>query len=146
MTGTIVGRFVPATLLAFLAAACGGSSTPTTPTTTTPTTTTVTESFDGTLSQNGSNTHTFSTEAGTVNVTMTAEGPLNTLSLGMDVGTWDGTNCTAVLTSSTAKQGTLLTGTASTAINLCVKVYDVGNISEEATVTYTVTAEHQKKS
>jgi hypothetical protein len=146
MTGTIARRFVPAILLAFLAAACGESSTPTTPTTTTPTTTTVTESFDGTLNQSGSNTHTFSSEAGTVNVTLTAEGPLSTLSLGMDVGTWDGTTCTTVLTSSAANQGTVLTGTATTAINLCIKVYDVGNITEEATVTYTVTAEHQKKS
>jgi hypothetical protein len=145
MTSLIARRFVPAVLVAALAAACGGSTaapTPT-PTSTTPATVTVTDSFDGSLAQSGANIHTFSAQAGAVTVTLTAVGPLSTLGLGMDVGTWDGTNCTTVLTNNNSKQGTALVGTATSAVNLCIRVYDVGNIADGATVTYTVTAQHQ---
>ncbi len=147
MRSLLARRFFPAILVAASMAACGGATpttpTPTTTTTTTATTVTVTDSFDGKLGQSGSNTHTFSAQAGSVTVTLTAEAPLETLGLGMDVGTWDGTTCTTVLTNASSKLGTALIGTATTAVNLCIKVYDVGNITADSSVTYTVTAQHQ---
>jgi hypothetical protein len=77
-------------------------------------------------------------------VTLTDEAPLATMGLGMDVGQWDGTNCTTVISNTNSKVGTALIGTNTSAsnINLCVRVYDVGNITEGSTVTYTVTAQH----
>jgi hypothetical protein len=149
MRSLMLRRFLPATLLAALlaAAACGGATatSPTTTTTTTATTVTVTDSFDGTLNQGGSNTYNFSVQPGTVTVTLASESPLATLGVGMDVGQWTASTstCTTVLTSTAASQGTALIGTASTAIDLCIKVYDIGNITADTTVTYTVTAQHQ---
>lgn len=144
MTSLIARRFVPAILVAVLMAACGGSTTAPTPTPTpTVATVTVTDSFNGSLAQSGSNIHTFTAQVGAVTVTLATVGPLSTLSLGMDVGTWDGTNCTTVLTNVNSKQGTQLVGTTTAATNLCIRVYDVGNITEGSTVTYNVTAQHQ---
>jgi len=143
MTPCAIRRFalslVPLTLLAW---ACGGTTpvAPTAPVIFEP----VTETFAGTLAQGGSDVYPFLTQAGTVTAKLASVDPLSTAALGVELGTWDGTTCTAVVTNASATSGTTVIGTATGAIRLCARVYDVGNIAEGATVSYTVTVDHQK--
>jgi len=112
--------------LAATAAACSSSPiTPTTPISPA----NVQETFSGTLTKNGGSTHTFVVgRAGSVTVVLTTVSPDSTLVVGLSLGTWNGTSCQAVLAKDNAVQGSTLLGTASTAGNLCVRVYDVGNL------------------
>ncbi len=122
-----------------VAAGCG-SSTPTSPTTAGAT---VTETFNGSLAQNGSNIHTFNVSAaGEVDATLTTVGPLNTLALGFVLGSFDGTNCNAAYENDNSRQGQVLSGSTTTTGTFCVRVFDVGNIASGNTVTYTVTVAH----
>ena len=119
--------------------ACGGA------TPVAPTVVTTTETFSGSLSQGTIMVHPFVVAAqGTVVITMTAlSGPVSTIAMGMDVGTWDGTNCTSISGSaiSTAKVGSVISGTAVPS-NLCARVFDVGNIGATDSYTYTLTVLH----
>jgi len=125
--------------LALATAACGGS-TPTAPTPAAPTTT---ETFTGTVLQNGGINHTFTVaQAGEVDATLTSVGPLNTLALGFILGTYDGTNCNPGYEDDNARQGDVLSGTTSATGTFCVRVFDVGNIAANSTVTYTVSVAH----
>ncbi len=129
--------------LGLSASACGGSNATTTPTT--PTVPTTTDTFNGTLLQGGSNVHTFTiTQAGEVDATLTAVGPLNTMQLGFYLGLYDGTNCNVGVQTSngSASQGQTLAGNTSQTGTGCVRVYDVGNIPASFTVTYTVAVTH----
>jgi hypothetical protein len=118
---------------------CGASSTPTTPTP--PPTTT--DTFNGTLSQSGSNIHTFTVkQIGEVDATLTAVGPLTTLAIGFVLGSYDGTNCNPGFENDTSQQGTLLAGNTTATGTFCVRVFDVGNIAPGSPITYTVTVVH----
>lgn len=127
-----------------LAALTGcGSSSSTTPTTPTAPATT-TDSFSGTIAQLGSDVHVFAVAAnGGVDISLTAVSPLSTMSLGVAVGTSDGTNCLQTITQTTdARTGAIaLHGTATTG-NYCVRVFDSGNIPAATDVTYTVQVSH----
>jgi hypothetical protein len=127
--------------LALATAACGGStSTPTTPSPAAPTTT---ETFTGTVLQNGGNINTFTVaQAGQVTATLTSVAPLSTLALGFILGSYDGTNCNPGYEDDNARQGDVLSGTTSATGTFCVRVFDVGNIAANSTVTYTVTVAH----
>jgi hypothetical protein len=137
----LVAPLILAVSLAFALAAAGcGASTPTTPTPAAPT---VTETFNGTLLQSGSNVHTFTVgQIGEVDATLTAVGPLGTLALGLVLGAWDGTSCTPGYENDNSRQGTVLTGTTTATGAFCVRIFDVGNITPGTTVTYTVTVLH----
>ena len=120
-----------------LVAGCGSSTSPTTPTNP------VTESFTGTITQNSAATNTFSTTtSGTVTVTLTALAPLATQQVGFALGTWDGTACQLVLVNPAGTTGSQLAANASTKGNYCVHLYDVGNITADTPVTYTLTVVH----
>jgi hypothetical protein len=56
------------------------------------------------------------------------------------LGTWNGTACQAVLAKDNAVQGSTLLGTASTAGNLCVRIYDVGFLV--SSITYQIDVVH----
>ena len=121
------------------AAACGDddNTTPTTPTT--PATTT--DIFPGTLTQNGGVTHSFVTaRSGTVQATLTSVAPDSTLILGFSLGTWNGNACQSVIAKDNAIQAAVLVGTANSAGTLCVRIYDVGNLTEP--VTYQIDVVH----
>jgi hypothetical protein len=131
-------RTLLALAIATSAWACG-SETPTTPSTTPPVPTT--ETFSGDLSRNGATTHPFTvTGAGTVTSTLTTVSPDSTLSIGMSLGTWNGTSCQIILANDRAVQGIVLTGSAGGAGALCVRLYDIGQLT--TTVTYSVTIVH----
>lgn len=112
-------------------AACG-SSTPTTSTPTTPVT--VTDTFAGTLTANGAASYTFTTAAsGAVTATLTTLAPDSTLIVGIALGTWNGNACQIVLSKDSATQLSFLIGQASQASTFCVRIYDVGNVTDPAT-------------
>jgi predicted flavoprotein YhiN len=130
---------IVAIFAALVAAACGGSSTPTTPTT--PSTVQVTEAFSGALNVNGAAAFPFtSSAAGSITATLTSLGPDSTLAIGLSLGTWNGTSCSQVLSNDSAFQGQALLGTATSSGSLCVRLYDVGKLTDA--IAYTVTVVH----
>lgn len=127
-----------AMVLAVGAPACS-SDTPTTPTTTTPVT--VTDTFAGTLNQNGAASYSFTTAAsGNVTAALSSLAPDSSLIVGLSLGTWNGSSCQIVLANDKATQSAVIIGTASAAGSLCVRVYDVGNVVGPA--TYEIQVNH----
>lgn len=113
-----------------------------TPTSPNPTPVNVTETFTGTIGQNGAQTHQFSTvSSGTVTATLRALAPDSALVVGLSLGNWNGTACQIVLANDAATVSAVLTGTVSAAGNLCLRVHDVGNISNTP-AAYTVEVVH----
>jgi hypothetical protein len=120
------------------AAACDEEAPPP-PTTPTPT---VTETFTGDVSQNGAQTHNFSTAAsGVVTATLKEVAPDSSLVIGFSLGNWTGSSCQIVLANDAATGGAILTGTMSGIGNLCLRMYDVGNVPA-AGATYRVEIVH----
>jgi len=119
-----------------MVAACGGSSssTPTTPTTLP---TVLTETFSGILTKNSAYTHPFTvTDSGDVSVFLItsadAAHPDNAIPIGVSLGTWNGISCAIVIASDNVSPGSSITGRATAAGNLCVRVYDVGFVPGSA--------------
>jgi hypothetical protein len=126
--------------------ACDSGNDPGVPTAPTPPPT-VTETFSGTVNQNGGVTHNFTTTtSGTVTATLTTLAPDSTATLGMSLGTvtasLNGTTCQAVLTNDQSTQGTVITGGVSALGSLCVRAYDTGRITAATPFTYEITIVH----
>lgn len=137
MTRLIRTAALLAIVLASFACNSDDDNIPTNPTP--PPTTTVT--FSGTVNRNGAVTHTFATQAsGTVTATLTTLSPDSALRIGLALGTWNGAVCQIVLPNDNATQGTVVTGGVSALGNLCVRIYDVGNVVDP--VAYEVTVVH----
>lgn len=116
-----------------LAIAISCSSTPVEPTPE-PTPEQVSENFSGTLTPNSGRTHTFTTpSSGSVTATLTEFGPDEALKVGLSLGTWNGSACQIVIANDQAAKGTTVRGSASSAGILCVRIYDVGTLTEPAT-------------
>ena len=123
-------RLVPVLVAVLALSACGDDEviTPTNPTPTT-----VTETFSGTVSRNGAQSHAFATQgSGTVTATLKFLVPDPTIRMGMALGTWNGATCTLVITKTDAIESTILTGAASAQGSLCVYIHDVGNLRAPA--------------
>jgi uncharacterized membrane protein len=132
-----------AVLLASSLWACNNSTTtiPTTPTTPTTPAEKVTETFTNTLELGATDYYGFSAKsAGIVTTTVTSLSPDSAATIGVAVGTFDGLSCTPVVVTETAKVGSVLIGTATAAVNLCLKVYDVGLLADPT--TYIITIDH----
>jgi hypothetical protein len=133
-----------AALLVFSLSACSTSPSTTTPLTpTSPTSPTtpeaVTETFTGSLASQGTTYYLFTAKAaGVVTATLTGITPDSAVIIGLAVGTFDGFTCTPVVVSETAQVGSVLIGTATAPVNLCIKVYDVGNVVDPESFTVTV--------
>lgn len=94
---------------------------------------TVTETFTGTLTRNGATSHSFdvtSTGGGDVSATLTAVSPDDQAVVGFALGTWNGTACQVVITNDRAGQSSALLGRATSTGSLCVRLFDVGLISD----------------
>lgn len=103
----------------------------------------ISETFTGSVNQNGGVTHNFTTSAsGTVTATLTTLGPDSTATLGMSLGTLTGTTCQAVLTNDKSTQGTVITGGVSALGSLCVRAYDAGTITAATPFSYEITIVH----
>lgn len=135
-------RMVLVAAVAVGAAACDDeAATPTTPTPAP----TVTETFTGSVTQNGAQTHSFSTAAGgTVTATLKAIAPDNAVVMGFSLGSWNTTTsaCSIVKANDAATAGAVLSGTMTGIGSLCVRLYDVGNILSTTPAQYTVEVVH----
>lgn len=117
-------------LLALASSACTDDLT-TTPTDDTTATTTTTETFSDTLTPNGGKTHTFAvTRSGTVTATLASLSPDNTLTIGLSLGTWNGATCQTVIARDNTQVGNAVVGQASASGILCIRVYDIGRLTE----------------
>ena len=109
---------------------------------TTPTPVPVTETFSGNLNINGGVTHNvFLGATGTVVATLTSLGDNPPAKVGFSVGTLGASgNCSAVIVNDNAVTTSVITGTVTTLSgSLCVRVYDVGALTETIAYTFTVT-------
>lgn len=99
-----------------------------------------TETFTGTLTVNGAQTHQFFTSAtGTVTATLTSLGENPPEMVGFSMGTMSGATCNVVLANDRAVVTTVVTGTVSTLSGaLCVRIYDVGRLTGPVDYTFTV--------
>jgi hypothetical protein len=139
MTRLNHGAFLAILLAALLSWACDDPvDLPTQPSGSAPETTT--ETFSGNLTVNGARTFPFSSLAGTVTATLTSLGPDSQVAVGFSLGTWSGSVCNIVLANDNAVQGTVVVGTAGTLGSLCVRIYDVGNLT--GTLPFELTVEH----
>jgi hypothetical protein len=137
---------VRAILVAVAVLTMGACSNDTLSSLTTPTNPTIfTDTFTGTLSQNGSFTHTFTTvNLGAVTVTLVSLAPNSSQIVGLSLGVWNGSACstspqTGGSSSDTATSGSSITLNASAAGSLCVRLYDVGFITSPVLYTLQVT-------
>jgi len=115
-----------------------GCSDPVPPTTPTPAEPTITETFSDTLLVGGANTHQFLvTTIGGVKVTLTSVNPAAAVGLG--VGFPSLGSCTLLDRIETVAGNSIqLSGTANAPGNLCVEIFDVGNLVEPAAYTINV--------
>jgi hypothetical protein len=137
-------------MLGLVACGSNNSSTPTTPSTLP---TVLTETFSGTLTKNAAYTHPFSvTDAGTVSAFLimsadAANPDNNAIPIGISLGTWNGGSCAIVIANDNVTPANAdnpaqgqVTGQATAAGNLCVRVYDVGFVP--GSVNYELLIDH----
>jgi hypothetical protein len=99
-------------------------------TVTLPTPEPVTEVFAGTLTVSGGVTHPFSAAtAGALTATLTNIGPDENPTVGLSLGTWNGSACAVVIASDAAVRTSVIYGTVNQPGQLCVRIYDVGRIA-----------------
>ncbi len=125
-------------------AGCGGNSA-TLPTGPSTLPTVLTETFSGTLTRNSAYTHPFSvSDSGDVSVFLItsadARDANNAIPIGVSLGTWNGASCAIVIANDKVAPGSSITGRATAAGNLCVRVYDVGFVP--AASTYELLIDH----
>jgi hypothetical protein len=108
---------------------------------TTPDPVIVTETFTGTLTVNGAMTHNvFTLATGTVSATLTSLGDNPPEKVGFSMGTLAGTTCAVVLHNDAAIVTSNIIGTVtSLGGSVCVRVHDVGALTEPVSYTFTVT-------
>jgi hypothetical protein len=106
---------------------------------------TSTDTFTGTLSQNGAFTHIFTvTTLGAVTVTITSLSPNTAQIVGLSLGVWNGTACstspaTGGSATDVATTGSTITLNTTAAGNLCARLYDVGFVTTPVLYTMQIT-------
>jgi hypothetical protein len=105
-----------------------------------PTPVPVTETFTGTVNVNGAVTHPFSaTTSGSLTATLTNIDPEDA-SVGVSLGTWNGSACAIQIADDASVKGTVVYGTVSQAGQLCVRIQDNGRLG--AAAGYEITVVH----
>ena len=130
-------------LLVAIATVVGGCDDDPTPTTPTPPTI-VTETFEGTLTVNGAQTHSFTTQsAGSLTATLSTLQVDTGITVGLSLGIFTPSlnTCQIVVDNSGAAQATRVTGQISSAGNYCVRIYDASGLLTSA-ATYRIQLEH----
>lgn len=127
---------VAATVL--LAGACNDTTTPILPSDPSNPIEPTTVTFEDTLTVNGAKSFGFGTLNGRVSATLTSLGPDSTLAVSFSLGTWSGSVCNIILANDNAVQGTTIVGQAGTIGTLCVRISDVGNLTEPLPFLLTV--------
>jgi hypothetical protein len=86
------------------------------------------------VTTNGAVTFQFRASAeGILTATLRSLTPDNTILIGLALGTWNGVTCQVVLANDQATQGIAVTGAVSDAGLLCVRLYDVGQVTQPQT-------------
>jgi len=124
------------------AVACNDSSSDST-TPTLPTTPTLTETFTGTLTQNGAATFPFGVNAaGPVTATLANLQPVDgsaPVAVGLGLGTWNGAICNVTLSNDASLSSATVPAQAAQLGNFCVRIYDAtGQVTVPETYTITV--------
>ena len=141
----LLWRALLVTAVTAAAPACDDNNNRLNPTTPTTPPTLVQETFRGTLLKNAAYTHPFAVnDAGEVSVFLLqsldpAQPDNNAIPIGVSLGTWNGLSCAIVIAKDeitpaspdSPSQGVLI-GRATSAGNLCVRVYDVGKVAASA--------------
>ena len=100
---------------------------------------TTTDTFTGSLSINGAQTHAFAVvAAGTVTATLTEVTPDPAITVGLELGTWNGISCTVVISNGNAIQGNALIGNVTGVGSLCVRIHDTGKLTNSLDYKLTV--------
>ena len=141
----LLWRALLLTAVTTVAPACDDNNNSLNPTTPSTPPTLLQETFLGTLFKNAAYTHPFTVnDAGDVSVFLLqsvdpAQPDNNAIPIGFSLGTWNGLSCSIVIANDNItparadnpSQGVLY-GRATSAGNLCVRVYDVGKVPASA--------------
>jgi hypothetical protein len=98
-----------------------------------PTAVIVTDTFAGTVTRNGATSHPFNitfSGGGDITATLKSIAPDAAAVVGMSLGTWNGTSCQAVISNDRATTTASILGRATSAGQLCVRIFDVGTLNE----------------
>lgn len=123
------------------ATACSNDPFFTQPTDTSTPATEVTETFDGQLTINGAMAHPFAVgRVGAVTVRLIAVDPTD-VTIGLSLGTWNASlnSCQLIITNDAALGGATVVGSATVVGAFCVRVYDVGRLSQPILYSLSVT-------
>jgi len=96
-------------------------------------------SLSGTITLNGATTHHFPTGAGEIDVRLKVLAPADNVVIGMALGIWTGTTCDLRIADDNAVFNALLIGSATAAGEFCVRMYDVGKLSDVSDYTIDIT-------
>jgi len=100
----------------------------------------INETFTGTVTILGASMFTFTTERqGEAQVQIESLSPDSAAVVSLIFGTWNGNNCQVVLIKDDATTGSSLLGNASAVGSFCVRVSDIGRLTEPTTYTIKVT-------
>jgi hypothetical protein len=150
MTGLAGGQLMSglrfggaATLCVLLGSwACGGSSS--TPTSSSPTSyPQTTETFSGSMSPGEIKPFHFAiVNPGSLDAAITTLNPVNSLTMGLQLGIWDATagSCSKSVFTDAARISLVLSGTPQAAGEYCVAIYDVGNL--QTATDFVLTVQH----
>jgi len=120
-----------------LAAGCGDD----TPLPTPDPPTQINETFQGTINLLGADMHLFTTEqTGQATATINALTPDSAARVTFMFGTWNGSYCTVTFVTDDATTGTNFIGNASGPGAFCVRISDIGKLTEPT--TYSITVSH----
>jgi hypothetical protein len=101
----------------------------------------VTDTFTGNLARNGAATFPFTVSAaGSITASIVTLDPNSSAIVGLSLGTWNGTACNIVIANDNASQGTVVLGQTTSGGSLCVRISDVGKLTDP--VNYTITVVH----
>ena len=125
-----IGGVVLVLALAIAATGCDPDD-PNPPTTPTDPLDPVTETFTGTINTNGAVTFFFPARgAGLVSGKLLSLTPDTTIGVSLALGTWNGQLCQVTLANDAAIQGSTVTGAVSGVGTLCVRLSDIGQITQ----------------